>query len=67
MIDVLEWPINVSCVGEQLLKARCVDSEAGEILDKMETCLNTLSNAMEDIVAAAEMLGAAHQVLYGPS
>ncbi|XP_012683164.1 inositol 1,4,5-triphosphate receptor associated 2 isoform X1 [Clupea harengus] len=45
----------------QLLKARCVDGEASEILGKMETCLKTLGSAMDDIIAAAEMLGAAHQ------
>ena len=51
------------CVDKQLLKARCVDGEASEILGKMETCLKTLGSAMDDIIAAAEMLGAAHQVL----
>ncbi|XP_042563696.1 inositol 1,4,5-triphosphate receptor associated 2 isoform X3 [Clupea harengus] len=49
------------CVDKQLLKARCVDGEASEILGKMETCLKTLGSAMDDIIAAAEMLGAAHQ------
>lgn len=57
----LQMEINHTKDTLQLLKARCVDSEAGKILDKMETCLNTLSNTMEDIVTAAEMLGAAHQ------
>ncbi|XP_041945521.1 inositol 1,4,5-triphosphate receptor associated 2 isoform X1 [Alosa sapidissima] len=45
----------------QLLKARCVDSEAVEILDKMETSLDNLCRAMDDIITAAETLGAAHQ------
>ncbi|XP_028854495.1 lymphoid-restricted membrane protein isoform X2 [Denticeps clupeoides] len=45
----------------ELLRLRLQADESDEVLRRMEACLEALGGSMESVVAAAEMLGAAHQ------
>lgn len=45
----------------QALRSRCVDSKRSGILSRIESSLDTVLGSMDDIISAAETLGAVHQ------
>ncbi|XP_046881796.1 inositol 1,4,5-triphosphate receptor associated 2-like [Hypomesus transpacificus] len=45
----------------EALRGRCADSERSHMLSCIDTSLDTVLGSMEDVISAAEMLGAVHQ------